>query len=57
MDALCEQCAYCAYDEESEQYVCDAAPDEDEMARFLSEPQKCSWFRPYDEYKLVQKQN
>ena len=57
---LCEHCAYFAYDEETEEYVCDAigAFDEDDMARFTVGRQKaCPLFRFYDEYKLVQKQN
>lgn len=56
----CDQCAYFAYDDETEQYVCDAACalDEDDIARFsMGNVSKCPMFRFYDEYKLVQKQN
>lgn len=56
----CEQCAYFAYDDVTEEYVCDAvgALDEDDMARFsVSRGSTCPLFRFYDEYKLVQKQN
>ena len=54
----CEHCAYLAYDDELEEYVCDAigALDEDDMARF-GHSRTCPYFRFYDEYKLVQKQN
>ena len=47
-----------AYDDELEEYVCDAigALDEDDMARF-GHSRTCPYFRFYDEYKLVQKQN
>ena len=60
MSADCEHCAYYAYDEECGEYVCDAAfvIDEDEAARMhMQEKQQCPFFRFYDEYKLVQKQN
>ena len=57
----CEHCAYFAYDDVTEQYVCDAVGgfDEDDMARmsFKSKGNSCPMFRFYDEYKLVQKQN
>ena len=56
----CEHCAYFAYDDVNEEYVCDAvgALDEDDMARFsASRGGKCPLFRFYDEYKLVQRQN
>ncbi len=54
----CDFCAYYDYDEESEQYVCEISLDEDEMAGFLSfHTENCPYFNPYDEYKLVQKQN
>ena len=57
----CDQCAYLVYDDETEQYVCDAvgALDEDDVARGMAGGNggKCPLFRLYDEYKLVQKQN
>ena len=56
----CEHCAYFAYDDVNEEYVCDAvgALDEDDMARFsASSGGKCPLFRFYDEYKLAQSQN
>lgn len=54
----CEQCAYFEYDEEYDDYYCAVNLDEDELYRFMSESNdKCSFFKFYDEYKMVQKQN
>ena len=41
----CESCAFYAYDEEYEYYVCEADLDEDEM-----------FYQPGDEYRVVRKQ-
>ena len=55
--ANCEDCMYYAYDEYSEEYVCDADIDEDEYARFSGEGTKeCPYYRNYDEYKVVKHQ-
>ena len=57
-ESRCDLCAYYDYDEETEQYVCDIDLDEDEMVNFLSySTQNCPYFNPYDEYKIVEKQN
>ena len=56
----CEHCAYFAYDDATDEYVCDAVGviDEDDMARLShGHGATCPFFRFYDEYKLVQKQN
>ena len=54
----CEQCAYNVYDEEYDCDVCSVNLDEDEMIRFLSgSDYHCPYFKFYDEYKMVQKQN
>ncbi|MBE6641317.1 MAG: hypothetical protein E7619_06995 [Ruminococcaceae bacterium] len=54
----CESCEYYVYDEEWEEYVCSMRLDEDEMARYLnSKSQRCVYYKFYDEYKTVQKQN
>lgn len=54
----CECCAYYYYDEEYECYSCDINLDEDEMAHFLScKDFECPYYNPYDEYKIVRKQN
>lgn len=54
----CENCAYYGYDEEYECYVCRINLDEDELYRFLQGGSfDCPYFDPYDEYKVVRKQN
>ncbi|MEG0832908.1 MAG: DUF6472 family protein [Oscillospiraceae bacterium] len=58
MGANCEVCENYAWDEECGCYVCDKALDEDEMSRFMRGTfSDCPYFRLYDEYKIVQKQN
>lgn len=54
----CENCVYYAYDEEYEDYICDMNLDEDEMVQFMQFSAKgCPYFRLYDEYGIVRKQN
>ena len=54
----CESCEFYDFDEDLEAYVCIQNLDEDEMQSFLSRQTKaCPFYRFYDEYKLVQKQN
>ena len=51
-------CAYFDYDDDYEEYVCIMNMDEDEAVRYYSgSHQNCPYFRFYDEYKVVQKQN
>ena len=53
----CETCAYYSYDEEWEEYVCEANLDEDEYARLMQgNYQKCPYYRDGDEYKIARKQ-
>ena len=52
----CESCAYYYYDEELEEYICDADMDEDEYARLLSEHRECPYWRNADEYRVVRHQ-
>jgi len=53
----CEMCEYFIQDEDGS-YGCEMALDEDEMYRFLNRKVKgCAYFKFYDEYKSVQKQN
>lgn len=53
----CEMCAHYIADEEFGDY-CSVNLDEDEMERFLTQSVRdCHYFQPYDEYKIVQKQN
>ena len=54
----CRDCLFFDYDEESDQEICTLDLDEDELERFYSgRYQSCPYYRFYDEYKLVQKQN
>lgn len=54
----CETCEFFIYDEYLDDYVCDIALDEDEMADYLGKnTSTCPYYRFYDEYKSVQKQN
>ena len=53
----CEECAYYAFDEESESYCCEMSFDEDEYARFLTTADySCPYFRLDDEYAIARKQ-
>jgi hypothetical protein len=54
----CESCVFYDYDEDYDAYVCTMNLDQDELARFLSgNTSACPYYRFYDEYKSVQKQN
>ena len=54
----CENCTYFIYDENYEEYICYVDMDEDEMMRFMQSPSyECPYFRLYDEYGTVRKQN
>lgn len=56
--ACCDTCEFFDWDEWYEEYVCTQDLDEDEMSRFLAGSfSSCPYYRFYDEYKLVQKQN
>lgn len=58
MKSNCEECAYFMYDEEYEEYYCNISLDEDEAEKMLSgNTDYCKYFDPYDEYKIVRKQN
>ena len=53
----CESCAFYAYDEEYEYYVCEADLDEDEMGRFLrGTVNACPYYQSDDEYRIVRRQ-
>lgn len=53
----CSSCAYYIYDEEYDEYVCDAAMDEDDYVRLRMEPHySCPYYRNGDEYRVVRKQ-
>ncbi len=54
----CESCEFYDYDEYTDTYCCQMDLDEDEMLRFLSSDTRgCPYYRYYDEYKSVHKQN
>ena len=59
--ALCDECRYNTFDEESEEYYCDLALDEDEFVRLLEENSRgkpCRYFiKDLGEYGIVRKQN
>lgn len=58
MKTICENCVNYVYDEENDCYSCDARLDEDEMMHFLyRQTDSCPYFRFYDEYSIVRKQN
>lgn len=54
----CENCVYFDYDELYGDNVCTLSLDEDDEVRFRTEKNRfCPYYRKYDEYKSVQKQN
>ena len=57
MDNLCSQCAFLVYDEDYEEYVCDARMDEDDYSRlYQSGYKQCPYYRNGDEYLVVRSQ-
>lgn len=57
-EADCENCEFFVYDEEKDESMCLACLDEDELSRLESSGGRvCRYYRPYDEYKTVRKQN
>ena len=53
----CENCAYYIFDEDLEEYVCDAQMDEDDYHSLsLNGYRACPYFRNGDEYRIVAKQ-
>ena len=55
----CENCMFFDYlDDEGSDKGCLVSMDEDERSRLLGESRaRCPYFRFYDEYKFVRKQN
>ena len=54
----CESCEFYDFDPDWDAYVCLVSLDEDDMCDFLSHNTgHCPYYRFYDEYKSVQKQN
>ena len=57
-NSICDNCAYYDYNEEYECYECEVNLDEDELYRIMQGGSfECPYFTPYDEYKIVRKQN
>ena len=57
MTGTCETCAYNVYDDELDEYVCEAYLDEDEFYRLLQRGGACPYYRAGDDYELVRQQN
>ncbi len=59
IEASCDNCEYFDFDEEYGENVCTlgAVFDEDDYAKMSGEKSQCPYFKFYDEYKSVQKQN
>ena len=54
----CEDCVHYDYNEETDAYECNEDLDEDELVRFIKgDSRNCPYYRYYDEYKFVRKQN
>jgi len=57
-NSMCENCENYDWDEDSETYVCTKDLDEDEMYSFITKKvRSCPYYRVYDEYRTVRKQN
>ena len=57
-ETSCESCLYFDYDDELDADVCTLDLDEDEMVDFMTgRSNACPYYRYYNEYKSVQKQN
>ena len=55
--ASCDTCAYFAYDDDYEDYVCDINMDEDDYRRLVeSHYKECPFYRDGDDYKVVRHQ-
>lgn len=55
--ASCDTCAYYAYDDDYEDYVCDINMDEDDYRRLVeSHYKECLYYRDGDDYKVVRHQ-
>ena len=53
----CDTCAYFAYDDDTEEYVCDMDIDEDDYVRLMQNKFKgCPYYKDGDEYKVVRHQ-
>lgn len=58
LSGKCEDCVFYDYDDACEAFICTLNLDEDEMLDFLGHHTgDCPYFRRYDEYGTVRKQN
>ena len=57
MTGTCEDCAYNVYDDEMDEYVCEAYLDEDEFYRVQTCGGACPYYRSGADYELVRHQN
>ena len=57
MTGTCDDCAYNVYDDEMDEYVCEAYLDEDEFYRLMQTGKNCPYYRSGDDYDLVRHQN
>lgn len=54
----CDTCEFYDWDDDMDDNVCIANLDEDEYVRMMESPNgRCPFYKYYDEYKSVQKQN
>lgn len=57
MGNSCDNCVYLIYDEDYEEYLCDADMDEDDYVRLRENEFKgCPFFRDGDDYRVAKKQ-
>lgn len=53
----CDECVFYTYDEDYEEYLCEANMDEDDYARLLQHGDRdCPFFRNGDDYAVVRHQ-
>ena len=56
MESNCDSCEFFDWDDDMQENVCILNLDEDEYYRMVSSS-RCPFYKFYDEYKTVQRQN
>lgn len=56
-DGKCESCLFYDYDPDWDCEICTLSMDEDDCAALTQNRSVCPYYRYYQEYKSVQKQN
>ena len=57
MAGTCESCTYYGYDEDAEDYFCQADMDEDDYYHFLTDGRSsCPFYQSDNEYEVVRHQ-